>query len=57
LNGYLYWLMKEGLLTRYYQRNSPRRLYEYTITEKGFETLVRRRTIQELKKLIQEVKA
>jgi DNA-binding PadR family transcriptional regulator len=47
--------MKEGLLTRYYQRNSPR-LYEYTITEKGFETLVRKRTAQELIKILEEVK-
>jgi DNA-binding HxlR family transcriptional regulator len=54
LNGYLYWLMKEGYLTRYYLRNSPKR-YEYTITEKGFEVLVKFRTSKELKQLLKEV--
>jgi DNA-binding HxlR family transcriptional regulator len=54
VNGYLYWLMKRNLLTRYYENNSPKR-YEYTITEQGFSALVRLKTIQQLKRILMEV--
>jgi uncharacterized UPF0160 family protein len=54
LNGYLDWLSKEGLILKYYQRDTKH--YNYCISEDGLSTLVRRKTTQELMKILEEVK-
>jgi predicted transcriptional regulator with HTH domain len=54
LNGYLDWLSKEGLILKYYQRDTKH--YNYCLSEDGFSALVRKRTAQELIKILEEVK-
>jgi hypothetical protein len=54
INAYLYWLAKRGLVLKYYDRLSKH--YFYTISEDGLHLLLKRRTLEELKRIIEEVK-